>query len=534
VDGNGRYLTCTFLPAALICLAAAFTGCGQAGPPPLTGDFSASVSPDSASVVVGNSSPIILVSITPQNGFTGTVSISLQGVPEGVSVIPAASFSVDAGGSQSVTFVVTGSAPVGPSSITFLASSGRLSHRTQFSLTAEAMVSTYQIGSLLYLESGTTTDTARMGLETNWGGTIVEASLNGTNFVNEHDTGREVQPSYRDGNNQNYNPTPGGDIFDQGTPIISYSITADSLYTKSRPLQWDPASYGGGLGKPVAGDILFEQTVTAVASELHTFKVHIKATHLGNDLHANSGQEFPAVYTNQEYGRFLYYAGNSPWTNGVATAIQFPILGQPNPPIYVSERWGALVNMQNQGLTVYIPSVDPYFIGFVSPDAGGGGPTDNYTNYFAPLGNLTIGPGFVFEGEFYVIAGDLTLARQTIYRLHQSLSIPDIFSPFETTDQPAAGSKLSGATPVSGWAVDDVKVSRVEILIDGAVDGTAHYGDPRPDVAAAIPFSPVDVGFSYSLDTTKYKNGPHTLSVRVTDTSDNLAVTPDLPIVVSN
>ena len=41
----------------------------------------------------------------------------------------------------------------------------------------------YQIGSVLYLESGIATDSARIGLETNCGGTIVEASLNGTNLV---------------------------------------------------------------------------------------------------------------------------------------------------------------------------------------------------------------------------------------------------------------------------------------------------------------------------------------------------------------
>src|SRR5690349_1868280 len=76
---------------------------GQQGPPPPAGDFSLSVSPGSASIVVGNSTPAILVSINPQNGFAGTVNISLQGVPPGVSAMPAANFSVDAGTSHSVT-----------------------------------------------------------------------------------------------------------------------------------------------------------------------------------------------------------------------------------------------------------------------------------------------------------------------------------------------------------------------------------------------------------------------------------------------
>jgi hypothetical protein len=483
---------------------------------------------------VGNSTQPILVSINPQNGFTGMVNILLQGIPTGVSAMPAASFSVSAGASQGLTFSVSNSAPVGPATITVLGTSGTLSHTAELALTADAVVRTYQAGSVLYLESATSTDTARVGLETNWGGSIVEVSVNGTEFVNRHDTGREVQPSYRDGNNLNYNPTLGGDVFDQGTPTIAYTVASDSLYTKSQPLQWDPTSFGGGLGQPIAGDVLIEQTVTAISGEPHTFKVHIKATHLGSDLHANTGQEFPAVYTNRDYKQFVYYAGNAPWTNGTTSAIQFPDLGQPNPPVFPRERWGALVNAQNQGLTIYVPSIDPLFIGFVAFDVGGGGPTDNSTNYFAPLGNLSIGPGFAFEGEFYVIAGDSTVARQIVYRLHQSLTIRDIFAPYENTDQPATGSTVTAGTLVSGWAFDDVMVSKVEILIDGRLDGTAHYGDPRPDVALAYPSSPVNVGFSYSWDTTKYQNGTHKLNVRVTDTAGNVAVSPDVSMIISN
>jgi hypothetical protein len=402
-------------------------------------------------------------------------------------------------------------------------------------LTADAIVRTYQIGSVLYLESGTATDTARIGLETNWGGSIVEVSLNGTNFVNEHDTGREVQPSYRDGNNLNYNPTLGGDLFDQGTPTISYAVGTDLLVTKAQPLQWDPTIYGGGQGQPVAGDVLVEQTVTAVTSQPHTFKVHLKVTHLANDEHANTGQEFPAVYTNRDYNRFVYYGGNAPWKNAPTTVTLLPVLGQqPFGSYYISEQWGALVDTQNIGLTVYVPSVDPYVTSFTAPDVGGNGSTDNSTNYFAPLGNLTIGPGFAFEGDFYVIAGQSTRAREIVYQLHQSLNIPDIFAPFENIDQPSAGTTLTGLAHVSGWAFDDVKVAKVEILIDGVADGTADYGLPRPDVQVVYPSSPVNVGFAYSLDTTKYTNGAHILNVRATDSSGNVALTPNEPIVVSN
>lgn len=518
------------------CLLALFAGCGgsQQQPPPPPGDFSLAVSPNAASVTVGNSSPIIMVSVDPENGFSGLVNISLQGIPVGVIPSPGPSFSVQAGTAQAVTFSVSSLANVGPSSITIQATSERLSHGAQFLLTAEAMVRTYQTGSVLYLESGNVSDVARIGLETNWGGSIVEVSLNGINFVNRHDTGREVQPSYRDGDNLSYNPTLGGDDVDQGSPTLASTVTPDSLFMQAQPLQWYSEAYGGGSGHPVLGDVLVEQTVAAVTTEPHTFKVHIKATHVGNDLHTLTGQEFPAVYTNRDYNRFVTYTGSSPWTNAMTTATLFPNLPAFNPAIYIAERWGALVNSQNQGLIVYVPSVTPYITGFASPSTGSG-PTDDWTNYFAPLGNLSLGPGFVFEGDFYVIAGDLVAARQTIYRLHQELQIPVIFGPFESTDQPSAGTSVSGSTTVSGWAFSEMTaIAKVEILVDSVSDGTASYGLPRPDVQLTYPDSPVNVGFTYTLNTGLYSNGPHRLFVRITDSNGNVNVAPSVPVTFSN
>jgi len=518
---------------SLLAIACTTIGCGGSAPPP-TMDFGLSVSHSSVSTEVGATTLPVTIAVDAQNGFTGTVDIALQGIPQGVTTSPSSSFSVVTGVGQSVTFSVPASATVGTSSITVLATSGTLSHQAQFMLTTEAIVRTFQIGSVLYLESGPPTDISRIGLETMWGGSIVEVSLNGTNFVNRHDTGREAQLDFRDVDVPSWNPTLGGDHYDQGTPTFEYALTSNSLYTKAQPLQWSPEKYGGGPGHPVAGDVLVEQTVTGVTGQPHTFKVHYKVTHLGNDLHANTAQEFPAVYTNQDYNRFVYYGGAAPWTNAALTVTQFPGLPSFSPRLYVPERWGALVNSQNIGLTVYVPSQEPYLIGFAAPNSGPGGPTDSATNYFALMGNLTLGPNLLFEADIYLIAGDYATARQIVYNLHQSVTAPDIFTPFEATDQPRPGTTISGVTPVSGWTFDDQEVVKVEILVDGMNDGIASYGSPRPDVQAVFPSSPLNVGFSYSLDTTKYNNGRHTLNVQVTDTSGNIAVCPNVVVTVSN
>ncbi len=227
------------------------TACGgssQQPPPPPMPDFSLSASPVSASAVIGNTTSAVTVSVAPLKGFSGSVDITLQGLPSGVNASPGSSFAVQAGGSQSLTFSVTGTAAIGIFQITFSGTSGTISHSAQILLTTEPIVNvfTYQTGSVLYLESDSGTDASRIGLQTGWGGSIVEVSLNGTNFVNEHDTGREVQAAEYDGNAQydgcagctgtfGWNPVQGGDKYDQGSPVLAQAVTLHQ--SSARPME---------------------------------------------------------------------------------------------------------------------------------------------------------------------------------------------------------------------------------------------------------------------------------------------------------
>lgn len=171
------------LPGLL--LAISMIGCGgdMTAPPPPGPDFSVSVSPVSASAVLGNVTSAITISVASQNEFNNSVNVVLQGIPQGVSSIPSSSFSLKPGAGQAVTFLVSASAPVGTFSIMAVATSGLLSHSAPLMLTTEPIVTvrTFQIGSLLYLESSTGTDIARVGIETRWGGSIVEIT---THLIN--------------------------------------------------------------------------------------------------------------------------------------------------------------------------------------------------------------------------------------------------------------------------------------------------------------------------------------------------------------
>src|SRR5712691_8002862 len=101
----------------LLGVASGAAGCGGGSanvqPPPPQQDFSLTLSPSSVTLTQGAASTAVNVTIAAQNGFTGTVQVTLSGLPAGVTSNPASPFSVNAGASQPVIFGVDSSAATG-------------------------------------------------------------------------------------------------------------------------------------------------------------------------------------------------------------------------------------------------------------------------------------------------------------------------------------------------------------------------------------------------------------------------------------
>ena len=114
---RNRFFILSSACAALVVL----TGCGGGGsatpPPPPVPDFGVSISPHSASAVLGNTTSAVRISVSPQNGFSNPVTIALQGIPQGVDAMPSSSF------------LVWASATVGTFPVTALETSSALSYR---------------------------------------------------------------------------------------------------------------------------------------------------------------------------------------------------------------------------------------------------------------------------------------------------------------------------------------------------------------------------------------------------------------------
>ncbi len=79
------------------------------------------------------------------------------------------------------------------------------------------------------------------------------------------------------------------------------------------------------------------------------------------------------------------------------------------------------------------------------------------------------------------------------------------------------GNNATGAITLRGWALASSGVRQVIVQVDGIDIGAALYGRERPEVDRTHPGFPDSkaAGFGYRLNTVRFSNGPHHVSIRV-------------------
>jgi hypothetical protein len=110
------------------------SGCGGGSIPLPQPDFNISVSSAAIPVVMGTYSSPVSISIGALNGFTGSVTVAISGLPPGSVTSPAAPFQVRSSRSQQVTFFVPVLTAAGPVTIQLDGSSASLSHSSVLTL----------------------------------------------------------------------------------------------------------------------------------------------------------------------------------------------------------------------------------------------------------------------------------------------------------------------------------------------------------------------------------------------------------------
>jgi glycosidase len=125
------------LAVAICCFVLLPAGCGGgAGRTPPPSSFTLTASTGSVLVSQSSTSTPIEIGVQGVDGFQGSVSISLQGLPAGVTTSPTFPVSISAGSSQAVTFTVANTVARGNYNVTIAGTSGALSSAAPLLLTA--------------------------------------------------------------------------------------------------------------------------------------------------------------------------------------------------------------------------------------------------------------------------------------------------------------------------------------------------------------------------------------------------------------
>jgi hypothetical protein len=260
----------------------------------------------------------------------------------------------------------------------------------------------------VYLDNGQ----VRLGVKRTSGAGIAHFSVSGSdrNLLNHFDHGRLVQQSYY-GNEDGtmwgkqpwrWNPVQGGDYKHGAAKELELKSDRTSLYAKSMGRHWS-----GCVDIP---EVIFEQWITLTGKVAY---VRYKMTYTGTNSHAKTHQEVPAVFIEPDLHTLVTYTGTKPWT-GDALNISQP--GWPNEYKNVTENWAAYVDKDNFGVGAYVPIASKitcyrYNAGRTTQQGA--------CSYFAPIIDLAIVPGTVFEYDLFLTLGKPEAMRDIFKKIRE-------------------------------------------------------------------------------------------------------------------
>ncbi len=193
---------------------------------------------------------------------------------------------------------------------------------------------------------------------------------NNVNLINRFDPGRLVQQSYYgtsgDGyecgvfmdQKWNYNPVQGGNQFGEASKIVDIITTDNYLYIKCRPLDWAKSA-------DCITPSYMEATYTL---KNNLIDVSCRFVDFSGYEGVRTTQECPAFYCIEPFNRYVYYNGDSPWTNDQNLSYEnklifWPDAGYPN--FETTENWSAFIGEYDDsfGIGIYVPNGPAFLAG---------------------------------------------------------------------------------------------------------------------------------------------------------------------------
>src|SRR5256884_7168452 len=109
-----------------------------------TPDFGLSASPSTLAITQGSKGSST-ITVAPQNGFTGNVTLAASGLPNGVTASFSTNPTTPTSAMSTLTLTASSTAATGMSTVTITGTSGTLSHTTTLALTVNTTVSTLTV-----------------------------------------------------------------------------------------------------------------------------------------------------------------------------------------------------------------------------------------------------------------------------------------------------------------------------------------------------------------------------------------------------
>lgn len=247
------------------------------------------------------------------------------------------------------------------------------------------------------------------------------------NLINRCDSGRLVQQSYYGtfggsdgyvngvfmGNLWNYNPVQGGNQFNDSSKIVDLRMTETELYVKCRPLDWAKAKE----------DITPSYMEAVYTLDGKVLKANCRFIDFSGYMPYYTSQEIPAFYCVEPLNRYVYYAGDNPWSDEALTVVPdlifWPDAGYPN---FISkEHWSGFIGEFDDsfGLGVYVPDENVFLSGvFERGKSETKDPSkESPTSYIAVIKFRTFESFAPYSYEFFVTSGDSSEMRETFSKL---------------------------------------------------------------------------------------------------------------------
>jgi len=326
---------------------------------------------------------------------------------------------------------------------------------------------------LVYLDNGI----VKVGVDLEWGGAISVLMHQDMNLIDNHDTGRLAQVAFYNDDSGTWDPVQGGDVFNQGSPVLEYNAESNLIYTKTHPRDWKTG---------VLTDTHVEQWVSL---EGKSVKVRYKFTHFGTDTYTFHDQEFPCAYINSRLYRLITYTDGAPWTDGGISEFSIPQTepGTPNTEFYPTEYWASFADDSDFGLTLYSPDHTPKW-------AAHRFTVDTKPSYLVTIDQFAIEPATVEEATEYFIVGNYPDARSIVYSM--------------------------GLNQLPTAVIDSITPDPAEQGID-TVSFTGHGTDSDGSIVAYNWRSSIDgqlsTSGSFSRSASDLSDGVHTIYYKVRD-----------------